>query len=160
LPNFSNVKDGQAMATRKLSPEELQAVARLAKQWGKIVVKQAFGEQGPGLDVDFAQMEEVASAAARGLTEGALEVAAMRQGQLLGEKQPCPQCGQLCTVGREERPVRVKGGVLSLSEPKCHCLTCRRDFFPSASGVEAGRAWLQSDDDVSHRVRDGRSEIA
>jgi len=57
------------MATRKLSAEELQAVTRLAKQWGKIVVKQAFGKQGPGLDVDFAQMEEVACAAARGLTE-------------------------------------------------------------------------------------------
>jgi hypothetical protein len=56
LPSFSNVKDGQAMATRKLAPEELQAVKRLAKQWGKIVVKHAFGEQGPGLDVDFAQM--------------------------------------------------------------------------------------------------------
>src|SRR5947209_5987791 len=75
------------MATRKLSPEELQAVSRLAKQWGKIVVKHAFGEQGPGLDVDFAQMEEVAGAAVRGLTEGALEAATAQQGQLLGEQQ-------------------------------------------------------------------------
>lgn len=148
------------MATRKLSPEELQAVTRLAKQWGKIVVKHAFGEQGPGLDVDFTQMEEVACAAARGLTEGALETATAQQGQLLGEKQLCPQCGKLCTVGSAERPLRVKGGVLSLCEPKCYCPTCRRDFFPSASGAETGRAWLQSDDDVSHPVRDGRSEIA
>jgi hypothetical protein len=148
------------MATRKLSPEELQAVTRLAKQWGKIVVKQAFGEQGPGLDVDFAQMEEVACAAARGLTEGALEVATTQQGQLLGEKQPCPQCGRLCTVDSAERPLRASGGVMQLREPKCYCPTCRRDFFPSASGVEAGRAWLQSDDDVSPAVRGGRSEIA
>ena len=148
------------MATRKLSPEELQAVSRLAKQWGKIVVKQAFGEQGPGLDVDFAQMEEVACAAARGLTEGALQAATAQQGQLFGEKQPCPQCGKLCTVGSEQRPLRAKGGVVPLREPKCYCPTCRRDFFPSASGVEAGRAWLQSDDDVSHPVCDGRSEIA
>ena len=81
------------MTARQLSPEELQAVTRLARQWGKIVVKQAFGDQGPGLDVDFAQMEEVACAAARGLTEGALEAAATQQGQLLGEKQPCPHCG-------------------------------------------------------------------
>ena len=137
LPNFSNLKDGQAMATRKLSPEELQVVSRLAKQWGKIVVKQAFGEQGPGLDVDFAQMEEVASAAARGLTEGALEAATAQQGQLMGAKQPCPQCGQLCTVGSDERPLRAKGGVVLLREPKCYCPTCRRDFFPSASRVEA-----------------------
>lgn len=148
------------MATRKLSPEELQAVQRLAKQWGKIVVKHAFGEQGPGLDVDFAQMEEVAGAAARGLTEGALEAATAQQGQLLGEKQPCPQCGKLATVGGAERPLRAKGGVISLCEPKCYCPTCRRDFFPSAAGVEAGRSWLQSDDDVSHPVRDDRSEIA
>ena len=126
------------MASRKLSPEELQAVSRLAKQWGKIVVKHAFGEQGPGLDVDFAQMEEVASAASRGLTEGALEVATAQQGQLLGQNQPCPQCGRLCTVDSGERPLRVKGGIMPLREPKCYCPTCRRDFFPSASGVEAG----------------------
>jgi hypothetical protein len=127
------------MATRKLSPEELQAVTRLAKHWGKIVVKHAFGEHGPGLDVDFAQMEAVASAAARGLTEGALEVATAQQGQLLGEKQPCPGCGKLCTVASAERPpLRARGGVVQLREPKCHCLTCRRDFFPSAFGVEAG----------------------
>ena len=126
------------MATRKLSPEELQAVRRVAKQWGKIIVKQAFGEQGPGLDVDFAQMEEVAAAAAGGLSEGALEAATAQQGRLLGEKQPCPQCGKLCTVGAAERPLRAKGNVLAFREPKCHCPTCRRDFFPSASGVEAG----------------------
>jgi hypothetical protein len=125
------------MATRKLSPEELLAVQRVAKHWGKIVVKEAFGEQGPGLDVDFAQMEEVAAAAARGLTEGALEAATAQQGQLLGEKQPCPQCGKLCTVGSAERPLRAKGGVVSLREPKCYCPTCRRDFFPSASAAEA-----------------------
>jgi hypothetical protein len=126
------------MAPRKLSPEELQAVKRLAKQWGKIVVKHAFGEQGPGLDVDFAQMEEVASAAAQGLTEGALETATAQQGQLLGDKQPCPHCGKLCSVGRTERPLRARGGVVSLGEPTCYCPACRRDFFPSASGVEAG----------------------
>src|SRR5437899_1049752 len=101
-----------------------------------------------------------AAAAARGLTEGALEVATTQQGQLLGAKQPCPQCGKLCTVGGAERPLRVKGGVVPLHEPKCYCPTCRRDFFPSASGAEAGRARLQSDDDVSHPVRDGRSKIA
>ena len=54
------------MATRKLTPEEVQAITRLAKQWGKIVVRHAFGDQGPGLDVDLTQMEEVAYAAAKG----------------------------------------------------------------------------------------------
>ena len=126
------------MAKRKLSPEELQAITDLARQWGKIVVRRAFGEQGPSLDVDFAQMEEVARAAAQGLTAGALEEATSQQGQQLGEKQPCPTCGRLCTVSSEERPFRVKGGVIQLREPKCHCPTCRRDFFPSASHAEVG----------------------
>ena len=123
------------MATRKLSPEELQAVTRLAKQWGKIVVKQAFGEQGPGLDVDFAQMEAVASAAARGLTEGALEVATVQQGQLLGEKQPCPGCGKRCQLDHRSRAIQVRGGPVDLVEPVALCSTCRRDFFPSTSSA-------------------------
>ena len=126
------------MTTRKLSTEELQEISRLAKQWGKIVVKHAFGEQGPGLDVDFAQMEVVAAAAARGVSEGALEIATARQGELVGEKQPCPQCGKLCSVGAAERPLRADGGVIQLREPKCYCPTCRRDFFPSASDLETG----------------------
>jgi hypothetical protein len=158
-PDLPNLKDGNVMATRKFTPEELQAVTRLAKQWGKIIVKQAFGAQGPGLDVDFAQMEEVACAAAQGLTAGALEAASVQQRQLLGEKQPCPQCGKLCTLGTEERPLRVKGAVIQLSEPKCYCPTCRRDFFPSASAVEIGHARLQSDDIASDSVCDGGSEV-
>jgi len=140
LANLSNLKDDNVMATRKLTAEELQAVTRLAKQWGKIVVRQAFGDQGPGLDVDFAQMEEVACAAAQGVTEGALEAAAAQQGRQLGDQQPCPQCGRLCTITSAERPFRVKGAIMQLREPKCYCPTCRRDFFPSASGPETGCA--------------------
>ena len=148
------------MTTRKLTPEDLQELTQFAKRWGKIIVRRAFGENGPGLDVDFAQMEAVAWAAAQGLTQGALEEATSQQGQLLGEKQPCPQCGRLCMVATEERPLRVKGAVVQLNEPKCYCPVCRRDFFPSASGAETGLAWLQSDDVISNPVRDGGSEIA
>jgi hypothetical protein len=154
LPNLSNAKDGTVMATRKFTPEELQAITRLAKQWGKIVVRRAFGEQGPGLDVDLAQMEEVAYAAARGLTAGALEEGTSQQGQQLGEQQPCPQCQRLCPVSPDERPVQAKGGAFQLREPKCHCPTCRRDFFPSASAPEARRTRLQSDDHAQDSVRD------
>jgi hypothetical protein len=148
------------MATRKWMPEELQAITRLAKQWGKIVVRQAFGEKGPGLDVDLTQMEEMAFAAAQGLTAGALEEATARQGQQLGEQQPCPTCGKLCAVTSEERPIQVRGGAFQLREPKCYCSTCRRAFFPSASAAEAGRARLQSDHRAQDSVRNGRSEIA
>jgi hypothetical protein len=133
------------MATRKLTPEELHAITRLAKQWGKIVVRQAFGEKGPGLDVDLTQMEQMAFAAARGLTAGALEEATAQQRQQLGEQQPCPTCARLCMVTAEERSIEVKGGAFQLREAKCYCSTCRRAFFPSASTAETRRARVQSD---------------
>ena len=124
------------MATRKFTSEELQAITRLAKQWGKIVVRRGFGDQGPGLDVDLAQMEEVAFAAAQGLTAGVLEEATSSQGEKLGEHRPCPKCHELCQVLLEERPIHAKGGAFQLCEPKCYCRTCRRDFFPSASAPQ------------------------
>jgi hypothetical protein len=63
------------MATRSLTKQDEAAIFQLAKQWGKIVVRRAFGDQGPGLDVDLDTMEAVAVAAAQGLTAGALEEA-------------------------------------------------------------------------------------
>ena len=51
------------MPTRKLTPEQLAAIADLAKQWGKIVAKNAYGADGPGPEVDFDQMEQIAAAA-------------------------------------------------------------------------------------------------
>src|SRR5258708_884878 len=141
-PNLSNLKEGSAMATRKLTADDLEGIRQFAKQWGKIVVRRAYGAEGPDLDVDLTQMEEMAFAAAQGLTAGALEEAAAQQGQRLGSEQACPKCGRLCRVGTEERPIAVKGGAFQLHEPTCYCSTCRRDFFPSASGAEAGHARL------------------
>jgi hypothetical protein len=121
------------MATRKLTAEDLQVIHQFAKQWGKIVVRRTFGEQGPGLDVDLTQMEEMAHAAAQGLTAGALEEATSQQGQQLGDHQPCPTCGGRCSVDSEERTIHVQGGAFQLREAKCYCPVCRRAFFPSAS---------------------------
>src|SRR6266487_2210951 len=98
------------MGSRKLTPEDFEQITKLAKSWGKIVVRQAFGDDGPGLDVDLSQMEDVAVAAARGLTAGALEQATSQQGRLLGTELPCPECGRLCGVGVQERPLVVRGG--------------------------------------------------
>src|SRR5437588_7498074 len=94
----SNLKDEHAMGSRKLTSQELESVTKLAHSWGKIVARHAFGEQGPGLDVDLAQMEMVAVAAARGLTAGALEAATSQQAAQLGAEQPCPGCGRSCGV--------------------------------------------------------------
>jgi hypothetical protein len=138
-PNF---KDGGIMGSRKLTPEDLRVITELAKSWGKIVVRRAYGEEGPGLDVDLAQMEAMAVAAAQGLTSGALEEATTQQAQRLGSEQACPQCGKLCGVSANERDVKVRGGGFRHREPKCYCPACRRSFFPSASAPEAGHPRL------------------
>ncbi len=149
------------MGSRKLTPEDLDRISELAKSWGKVVVRRAFGEAGPGLDVDLDQMEQVAVAAAQGLTAGALEEATAQQGRLLGTEQPCPACGQLCGLRPEERPIQVRGGTTFMHrEPECYCPTCRRAFFPSASPAEAGCAWLQPGRLAQDRRCGGAGEIA
>src|SRR5436853_6345338 len=100
------------MASGKLNDNDLAEIHALAKQWGKIVVRRAFGEEGPGLDVDLDAMEQVAAAAAAGVTAGALEEATHQQAQRLGPEHPCPSCGRPCPClpDPQPRPVVVKGG--------------------------------------------------
>ncbi len=118
------------MARRPFTPQELHELRQLAAQWGKIVARRAFGDDGPGLDVDFDTMEQIAQAAAAGLTEGTLQTLLESQTNALGAQQLCPDCGRACPVERQERPLRTKGVELRPSEPVCHCPDCRRDFFP------------------------------
>jgi hypothetical protein len=133
------------MARSKLSPQDLQNVRELAAQWGKIVSRRAFGADGPGLDLDFTALEQLAAAAAAGLTEGTLAAALEQQGQALGLQQPCPDCGRLCPVGRQTRPLHVGSGQpIPLHEPLCHCPDCRRDFFPPKDALAPGQPQLQS----------------
>jgi hypothetical protein len=118
------------MAQRKLSPEKLREIHELAASWGKIVARRAFGETGPDMGVDLTAMEEIAATAAAGLTESTISILLQQQAQGLGAEQPCPDCGLLCPVGFENRPLAVKGGRFLYHEPVCHCRVCRRDFFP------------------------------
>lgn len=118
------------MAKRKLTPEQLAAVEELAQQWGKIVAKSAYGQGGPGLDVDFDEMEQIAAAATRGLARGTLEHLARQQAQQLPAELPCPTCQKLCPTQTRSRPVVARGATITLQEPVAHCPVCRRDFFP------------------------------
>jgi hypothetical protein len=74
-PGFRNLKAGRPLARQSLSPEDLQNVRARAAQWGQIVARRAFGDAGPGLDLDFTALEQLAAAAAAGLTEGTLAAA-------------------------------------------------------------------------------------
>jgi hypothetical protein len=118
------------MAKRKLSPEQLAALEELAQQWGKIVANRAYGEDGPGLDVDFDQMEQVAAAVTRGLARGTLEQLAGQQAQRLPGELPCPTCQKSCPLKTRARQVIARGATITLQEPVAHCPACRRDFFP------------------------------
>jgi hypothetical protein len=132
------------MSRRQLSPQELQVIRDFAAQWGKIIARRAFGDSGPGREVDFQAMEDVARAAAAGVCEGTLSVLLQQHAEQLGAEQPCPDCGRSCTVQCQDRPLAFHGGQLLHSEPRCHCPDCRRDFFPSTAPAAPRRPRLQS----------------
>jgi hypothetical protein len=139
------------MPRRTLSPQDLQELRELAARWGQIVARHAFGDAGPGTDVDLDAMEQVAAAAAAGLTEGTRATLLEQQTRRLGTEQPCPDCGRLCTVRRAERPLTARAGPLTQSAPVCHCPDCRRDFFPPTAAAAPGRPRLQPRRAPDHR---------
>lgn len=126
------------MAHREFPPELLREIRDLAAGWGKIVARRAYGEAGPGLDTDFEAMEQLARAAAAGLTEGALATLLEQQAQALGELACCPDCGTACPLHREPRTLHLPGGAVAQSEPVGHCPACRRDFFPPTAPAAPG----------------------
>ena len=133
------------MGTRKLTSADLDRIREVARQWGKVIVRHAFGEQGPGLDVDMVQMEEVATAAVQGLAAGTLESATFQQAQAMPSEHACPACGKGCSSHHEPRIIQGLDGPFQHDEPACYCPSCRRDFFPSASTFEAGHARLHAE---------------
>jgi len=125
------------MATHQFASDELQQLHALAKQWAKIVSRRAFGDDGPGLDVDFRTFEQIAHAAAHGLTEGTLQLLLVLHAAKLPTEQPCPDCGRLCPTRPYTRTLTAQGAEVRQAEPVAHCPDRRRDFFPpaDASGV-------------------------
>jgi hypothetical protein len=130
VEDWRKSKGGLAMVKGKLTEQQLREIRAFAAQWGPIVARRL----NPGAEpLDFTAMEQVAAAAAAGLTEGTLRVLLEQQVQSLGAEHPCPDCGRACPVQHEDRPLTVQGGTqVPLHEPVCHCPDCRRDFFPPA----------------------------
>jgi hypothetical protein len=86
-------------------------------------------------------MEEFAVTAAKALIRGSLETMSQDQAGQLGPTAACPGCGKPCAIEERCRTIQVRGATApEVVEPMGHCPACRRDFFPSASGVEAGRS--------------------
>ena len=126
------------MATPQFTADELQELHDLAARWAQIVSKRAFGDDGPGLDVDFRTFEQIATAAAQGLTEGTLQLLLEQQAGKLPGEQPCPACGKLCPTRPHTRPLTAQGVGVQQAERIAHCPDCRRDFFPPAGGSGSG----------------------
>jgi hypothetical protein len=129
------------MASAERMERKRREIEELARGWGKLLAREAFPD-GVGLDVDLFAMEEIAVTAAKSLVRGAVETMAEDQVETLGGECACPGCGQLCRLERRTRPIQVRGGSADLVESAAHCSTCRRDFFPAASGAQDRRPRL------------------
>ncbi len=123
------------MATPRFTPQELGQLRELARQWAKIVSKRAFGDDGPGLDIDFRTMEQIATAA-HGLTEGTLELLLRQQADKLPDEQPCPDCGRRCPVNtRPRRLVAEARSYLGNNRDRMDYPRYRREWSPTTSSL-------------------------
>jgi len=132
------------MSKAKLSAKKLQEIHDLAAQWGKRVAEQTLGKSGSEQPLDFPAMEQIAAAAAAGLTQGTIATLLEQQAKTLDTQLPCPECGRLCPVEYKDRTLTIPGNTLRLHEPVCSCPDCRRDFFPPATRPASGQPQLQS----------------
>jgi hypothetical protein len=124
------------MSSTEAQCRKLRQIQEVAESWGKLLAREAF-PGGPGLDVSLIEMEELAATASKAMVRGAIETLTGDQAKRMPEEAPCPICGRSCGLHSRARPIKVRGGEATLEEPVGHCATCRRDFFPSASGVES-----------------------
>jgi hypothetical protein len=134
------------MPSNQLKDGKLTELVQMVRGWGRLAARQAYGPEGPSLDLDLAGMEKLATELQGALLEGLCEELTQGQAERLPETQPCPDCGCECEVqsadtsrkaGKpvEHRRMQLRGGGFTLKEPWCHCKPCRRHFFPDAPGA-------------------------
>jgi hypothetical protein len=139
-------KDEHTMPFTKSQPEDLSPLREMAYGWGKVASRRAYGDDGPGLDIDFDSIESTAVEIGQAVIRGAVEEALKTQLKLLGDHQPCPECARACRVTTAPRTIQIRGGTITYDEPVCHCPACRRDFFPSPPVFAARLAQLLAGD--------------
>lgn len=124
------------MARAKLSEQEWETFLGLADRLG-IDLHTLLKE-----DVRFHDLEAAGHALGRAVAQATTEWLAFTRAERLSGPQPCPTCGRFCPLVHRDRPLETIDGPLELHEPVCHCSACRRDFFPSASGIGTRSAQL------------------
>jgi hypothetical protein len=146
LCSFPKFKDEHTMPFTKGQSDDLSNLRDMAYGWGKVVSRRAYGDEGPGLDIDFDSIESLAVDMGQAVIRGAIEEVLRSQLKLLGDHQPCPACARACSVSTESRTIQGRGGTIQYDEPVCHCPACRRDFFPSPPELAARLAQLLASD--------------
>lgn len=86
-------------------------------------------------DALFREMEAAGHELGRVVAQATTEKLATARAERLVGPQPCPTCGHSCELKHQERELTTGDGPINLREPVCHCSTCRRAFFPSASRI-------------------------
>ena len=95
-------------------------------------------EQGPGTP-HYDDIEMGADVVGKQLSR---EIQEQRSREVAGDQPAeaaCPECGRKATVQTTRRKARSIHGGVEILETKARCRRCRRDFFPSESGVGPGR---------------------
>jgi hypothetical protein len=77
-------------------------------------------------------IEDAAHAVGQRLSRLAQQMHAAELSARNGGEAKCPICGRRCPTLPAERSVVSGDGSVELAELRCHCPSCRRDFFPSA----------------------------
>ncbi len=115
-----------------------ELAARLARQMAEHLSQEIYGGEGPPLDSDIDEIEDLAVLAARAAFDAVIARALALQNQQLPEQLPCPKCQRASPVAFQERTIQGRMGPATIQEPACHCSACDRDFFPSAGSLAAG----------------------
>ncbi len=139
-------KEEHTMPFTKAQPDESFQLRDMAYGWGKIASRRAYGDDGPGLDIDFDSIESLAVDVGQAVVRGVIEEILKTQLKRLGDHQSCPECSRACPVDTKSRSIQVRGSTIEYDEPVCHCPACRRDFFPGTPELEARLARIFADD--------------
>lgn len=124
------------MARGKLNEHEWQTFLSLADRL-EIPVRELLSQK-----VRFTELEMAGHRLGRAVAQFTTERLTLARAEQLTGPQPCPSCGQGCSLEHRERELQILDGPLELREPVAHCSACRRDFFPSACGIGTRSAEL------------------
>jgi len=80
----------------------------------------------------FSTLEQAARGLGQELSRSSQRRAIAEVAATSSLRAACPTCHQSCLVAIVQRTVASLDGPVELTEPKAHCPSCRRDFFPAA----------------------------